>query len=322
MEHERPSPRISLIVPVYNEEENVRLLLEKIYEVLAGMETPFEVVVVDDGSRDRTLPILHECVEAYPHLRVVALRRNFGQTAALAAAIHHSSGDILIPLDGDLQNDPSDIPILLAKLEEGYDVVSGWRKGRKDAFLTRTLPSKIANAVISLISGVHLHDYGCTLKAYRREVLEPVRLLGEMHRFIPILASWQGARVTEVPVRHHARERGKSKYGLGRTFKVILDLITVKFLVSFITKPIYVFGGTGGLLVFLSGVLALYTLYQKFAFKAYVHRNPLFVIAVFFGLAGLQFLLMGLLGELLIRIYFDRTERTPYVVKEIRDSAP
>ncbi|MEJ2421371.1 MAG: glycosyltransferase [Acidobacteriota bacterium] len=241
-------------------------------------------------------------------------------TAALAAAIQAARGGILIPLDGDLQNDPADIPKLLGKLDEGFDVVSGWRRMRKDPFLTRILPSKMANGLISLISGVRLHDYGCTLKAYRREVLQPVRLVGEMHRFIPILASWQGAKVTEVEVNHHPRLHGKSKYGLGRTVKVILDLLTVKFMGSFITKPIYVFGGTGLGLIGLAGLLAAYTLYEKLFQGVWVHRNPVFVLAVFFALAGLQLVMMGLLGEVMTRIYFAATRSTPYVIRETQDS--
>ena len=318
----RPAPEISLMVPLYNEEGNVVPLLDRIAEVMGPLGRTYEVVLVDDGSTDRTVPLLKEAVGRRPHLRAVFFRRNSGQTAALAAAIDHSLGDILIPLDGDLQNDPADIPALLAKLEEGFDVVSGWRRNRKDAFLTRTLPSKIANGLISFISGVKLHDYGCTLKAYRREVLKPVVLVGEMHRFIPILASWQGARVAEVVVTHHPRVSGKSKYGLMRTFKVVLDLLTIKFLGSFLTKPIYAFGGTGVALGMLSLALALYTLYEKVVEGVWVHRNPVFLVAIFFALAGLQLIMMGLLGELLIRIYFASSRTTPYVVREVLESDP
>jgi glycosyltransferase involved in cell wall biosynthesis len=312
------------MIPLFNEEGNVALLLDRVAEVMGPLGRTYEVVLVDDGSTDRTVPLLKEAVARRPHLRAVFFRRNSGQTAALAAAIDHSRGDILIPLDGDLQNDPADIPVLLAKLEEGYDVVSGWRKDRKDAFLTRTLPSRIANGLISFISGVKLHDYGCTLKAYRREVLKPVVLVGEMHRFIPILASWQGALVSEVAVNHHPRVSGKSKYGLMRTFKVVLDLLTIKFLGSFLTKPIYAFGGIGVGLFGLSFLLALYTLWERLFEDpfVYVHRNPVFLIAIFFALAGMQFIMMGLLGELLIRIYFATSRTTPYVVREVLESDP
>jgi glycosyltransferase involved in cell wall biosynthesis len=322
MPEPRPAPEISLMVPLYNEEGNVTPLLDRIAQVMDPLGRTYEVVLVDDGSTDGTVALIKEAVARRPHLRAVFFRRNSGQTAALAAAIDHSRGDILIPLDGDLQNDPSDIPVLLAKLEEGYDVVSGWRRHRKDAFLTRTLPSKIANGLISFISGVKLHDYGCTLKAYRREVLKPVVLVGEMHRFIPILASWQGALVTEVEVSHHPRVSGKSKYGLMRTFKVVLDLLTIKFLGSFLTKPIYAFGGTGVALGALSFALALYTLYEKVVEGVWVHRNPVFLVAIFFALAGLQLIMMGLLGELLIRIYFASSRTTPYVVREVLESGP
>lgn len=313
-------PEISVMVPLYNEEGNVVALLDRIESVLSGFGRSYEVVLVDDGSTDRTAALVKKAVAKRPHLRAVFFRRNSGQTAALAAAIDYSRGDILIPLDGDLQNDPADVPLLLDKLAEGYDVVSGWRKARKDSFFTRTLPSKIANGLISLISGVKLHDYGCTLKAYRREVIKPVVLVGEMHRFIPILASWQGARVTEVPVDHHPRVSGQSKYGLGRTFKVVLDLLTIKFMGSFLTKPIYAFGGAGAGLLGLSFVMALYTLWEKWVDGIWVHRNPVFLLAIFFAMAGLQLIMMGLLGELLTRIYFASTRTTPYVVREVLES--
>lgn len=317
-----PTPEISLMVPLYNEEGNVEPLLDRIAQVMSALGRTYEVVLVDDGSTDRTVALLKKAVTERPHLRVVFFRRNSGQTSALAAAIDHARGEILIPLDGDLQNDPGDIPVLLGKLAEGYDVVSGWRKNRKDPFFTRTLPSKLANGLISLISGVKLHDYGCTLKAYRREVIKPVVLVGEMHRFIPILASWQGARVTEVVVNHHPRVSGKSKYGLMRTFKVVLDLLTIKFLGSFLTKPIYAFGGAGVILFGFSFLLALYTLWEKFfeVPTVWVHRNPVFLVAIFFALAGMQLIMMGLLGELLIRIYFASSQTTPYVVREVLES--
>ena len=318
---EAAAPELSLLIPLYNEEENLTLLLDRVAEVMDGLGRPYEVVLVDDGSKDRTPDLLRQAAKQRRNLRVVLFRRNSGQTAALAAAIQHSRGGILIPMDGDLQNDPADIPRLLDRLSEGFDVVSGWRRNRQDPFLTRKLPSVMANGLISVISGVWLHDYGCTLKAYRREVLSPVQLLGEMHRFIPILATWQGARVTEVEVTHHARAHGKSKYGLGRTFKVVLDLLTIKFMGSFITKPIYAFGGTGAFLFFLSFLLACYTLWEKFTLPdAWVHRNPLFLLAIFFALAGMQLVMMGLLGELLIRIYFASTNNTPYVIREVLES--
>ena len=316
-----PAPELSLLIPLYNEEENLPLLLDRVAEVMDRLGRSYEVVLVDDGSKDHTQELLRRAVKERRSLRALLFRRNSGQTAALAAAIQHSRGEILIPLDGDLQNDPADIPRLLDKLSEGFDVVSGWRRNRRDPFLTRVLPSVMANGLISVISGVKLHDYGCTLKAYRREVLTPVQLLGEMHRFIPILATWQGARVTEVEVSHQARTHGKSKYGLGRSFKVVLDLLTIKFMGSFITKPIYAFGGTGAFLFFLSGLLALYTLYEKFHDGVWVHRNPVFMLSIFFALVGMQLIMMGLLGELVIRIYFASTGNTPYAIREVLESA-
>ncbi len=313
-------PELSLLVPLYNEEENLEPLLDRIQEEMARLGRSYEVVLVDDGSGDGTVAGLKRAVAQRPHLRVVLLRRNSGQTAALAAAIEHSRGAVLVPLDGDLQNDPADIPKLVSKLDEGFDVASGWRRHRRDPFFTRILPSKIANGLISLISGVKLHDYGCTLKAYRREVLAPVVLLGEMHRFIPILATWQGARVAEVEVTHHPRVAGKSKYGLGRTLKVVLDLLTIKFMGSFLTKPIYAFGGAGVGLWLLSALLAAYTLWQKLAYGVWVHNNPLLLVGIFIALVGMQLIMMGLLGELLIRIYFASSGTTPYVIREVLES--
>jgi len=314
---ERPAPELSLLVPLFNEEENLADLLKAISAAAAPLGKPYEVVLVDDGSTDATPRLLREAARRDPHLRAVLLRRNFGQTAALAAAVAHARGPILVPLDGDLQNDPADIPRMLSKLEEGYDVVSGWRVHRKDPYLTRILPSRLANRLISVISGVPLHDYGCTLKAYRREVLEPADLVGEMHRFIPVLASWRGARVAEVPVAHNPRLRGQSKYGLGRTFKVVLDLTTVKFLGTFLTKPIYLFGGAGMVVGILGVLCAAWTLYEKFFHGIYVKDQPLFLVSIFLSLVGLQLVVSGLLGEVLSRVYFAASHTPPYVVREV-----
>lgn len=309
--------KISILIPLYNEKDCIKPLLERIYDVAKRLNKDYEIVIVNDGSNDGSEDELNNAVKEYPNLKVIHFRKNYGQTAALAAGIVESCGSILIPIDADLQNDPSDIPVLLDKLEEGYDVVSGWRRKREDNFLTRVIPSMIANLVISIISGVKLHDYGCTLKAYRREVLDDIDLMGEMHRFIPILASWKGAKVAELEVSHYPRKIGKSKYNLTRTFKVILDLMTLKFLGSFLTKPIHAFGGSGVGLIFISGLIALFTLYQKFFQGGYVHRNPLFVVAVFFSLAGIQLIMIGLLGEVLSRIYFQSSKRKPYSIKEV-----
>lgn len=312
---------VSILIPLFNEKDCVEPLLNKLSSVLPSLGGKTEIVIVDDGSTDGSGEKLEDALKKIENLKVVTFRRNYGQTSALSAAIANSSGEILIPMDADLQNDPADIPRLLEKLGEGFDVVSGWRRRREDAFLTRIFPSKIANFFISMISGVKLHDYGCTLKAYRREVLDEVDLIGEMHRFIPVLASWKGAKVAELEVSHHPRTAGRSKYGLGRTFKVVLDLLTLKFLGSFLTKPIYVFGGSGFGLISISGIIAAFTLYQKFIQGFYVHRNPLFVVAVFFALAGLQLIMIGLLGEVLARIYFQSSGKKPYVIKKIKGPA-
>jgi glycosyltransferase involved in cell wall biosynthesis len=290
-----------------------------------GLDRPWEVVFVDDGSSDKSLPALESLAEKDPaHVRVVELRRNFGQTAAIAAGIDHSAGDILVLMDADLQNDPDDIPLLLAKLEEGFDVCSGWRSDRKDAALRRNLVSRLANRLISAVSGVPLHDYGCTLKAYRREVISGVKLYGEMHRFVPIYASWMGARVSEIPVRHHPRKFGKSKYGLERVFKVVMDLLVVKFLSRYTQKPMYVFGGAGLASFGLAFFAAIYAVYLKlFAGTSFV-QTPLPLLAVFSALTGIVCFLMGLLAEMLTRVYHESQGKTTYVVRSVRNitSAP
>jgi len=271
---------------------------------------------VDDGSRDGSLNILRELAEKDSRVRVVALRRNYGQTAAMAAGIDAARGRVLIPMDADLQNDPADISRLLDKLDEGYDVVSGWRKNRQDKLISRKIPSQIANKIISWIGGVHLHDYGCSLKAYRREVLQDVRLYGEMHRFIPIYASWAGARVTEIPVDHHARTHGKSKYGISRTIKVIFDLITIKFMAEYQTKPLYVFGGFG-ILAFLIAVIAgIWAVVLKIAYATSFILTPLPIITVVMLAISVQFFLMGLLAELLVRTYHESQNKSIYAVRE------
>lgn len=305
---------LSLIIPVYNEEENIPHLVERLRATLG--ERVYEVIFVDDGSRDRSFEILRGFAEQDARLKCVRFRRNFGQTAAMSAGIEMASGDVIIPLDADLQNDPADIPRLLVKLDEGYDVVSGWRKNRQDKAWSRVLPSKVANWIISRISGVRLHDYGCSLKAYRRDVIKNVRLYGEMHRFIPIYAAWEGARVTEMEVTHHPRARGVSKYGIERTIKVVLDLITIKFLGSYATKPIYMFGGLGMLLCAGGIGCAAATLYFKWAHDVFVHRNPLALLAAFCFLVGMQLIMMGVLAEMLIRIYHEAQGRRVYAVRE------
>jgi glycosyltransferase involved in cell wall biosynthesis len=307
--------QLSIIIPVYNEEDSIQPLYDRLTAELARLDHDYEVILVNDGSSDATEQRLAALARSDTRIKVVNFRRNFGQTAAMMAGIDHASGEIIIPMDGDLQNDPADIQHLLAKLDEGYDVVSGWRKDRQDHEFKRNLPSRIANSLISWISGVRLHDYGCSLKAYRREVIKGVRLYGEMHRFIPIYASWQGARVTEIAVAHHARQHGKSKYGLERIFKVLMDLIVVKFLARYENKPIYVFGGFGVLSIlvsFLSGILAVYLkLFEHVSFIL----TPLPLLVVMAFITGIMSILMGLLAEIMMRTYYESQGKSVYLVK-------
>lgn len=307
--------KLSLVVPVYNEEQNLPLLFDAIHKVMDALDHTWELILVDDGSRDNSLVVLNELVVKDPqHVRVVVFRRNFGQTAAIAAGIDHAKGEIIILLDADMQNDPADIPLLLTKLDEGYDVVSGWRKERKDTYLTRTLPSNAANWLISTVTGVHLHDYGCTLKAYRRDSLTGFRLYGEMHRFIPVFAHAVGARITEIPVHHHERKYGKAKYGLERTIKVVLDLFTVKFLLDYSRKPIYLFGGAGMSLIIVSTLALLALLIRRVFWGIPVLTSPFFLIAVMFVIMGFQSILMGLIAELQVRTYYESQDKQTYTV--------
>jgi glycosyltransferase involved in cell wall biosynthesis len=312
--------KISLVIPVYNEVDSVPLLHRAIQESLAGLD--HEVVYVDDGSTDGSVEVLERLVqEAGEGCRLVVLRRNFGQTAALAAGIDHASGEVIVTLDADMQNDPADVPALVQKIEEGYDLASGWRVERQDAALTRRLPSQVANWLISQVTGVHLHDYGCTLKAYRREVLQGFRLYGEMHRFIPAYAGGVGARIVEVPVRHHARRYGRAKYGLERTLKVILDLFTVKFLTSYAAKPIYVFGGTGmAMIVGSLGVLVVLVV-RRLTLNEHMIRSPLLLLSVMLFILGAQAILMGLLAELTVRTYYESQAKPTYSVRRVVSAA-
>jgi glycosyltransferase involved in cell wall biosynthesis len=315
-----PGPQVSIVIPCFDEEQTIPRLcaaLDSARATLEGQGRATEVLVVDDGSQDRTFALLKEAAATRPWLRLVRFRRNFGQTAAMAAAFERARGAYIVPMDADLQNDPDDIPALLQRLEEGYDVVSGWRKDRKDTAIARRLPSRMANWIIGRVGGLRLHDFGCTLKAYRREVLEPVRLYGEMHRFIPLYAKWSGARVTEMVVRHHARSEGKSKYGLGRTSRVVLDLLTVRFLVDYSTKPLYLFGRWGLVLMALGVVSGVVTLVEKFVNPLYfAHRNPLLLLAVMLFVVGMQLLGMGLLAELQVRTYHESQRKPVYLVAE------
>jgi glycosyltransferase involved in cell wall biosynthesis len=311
-----PRPELSIFLPVYNEEANIAPLHAKLTDALSGVGRSYEILYVDDGSTDASMARLRELALLDERVRVIALRRNYGQTAAMSAGIDHARGDVLIPMDADLQNDPADIPRLLARLDEGYDVVSGWRKDRKDAWLTRRLPSVLANRLISRIAGVTLHDYGCSLKAYRRDALTDVKLYGEMHRFIPVYAAWAGARVTEIPVTHHARRAGQSKYGLSRTGKVMFDLITVKFMASYLTKPLYLFGWAGALCLIVSVVSFAFALYFRIVENVHLNRMPLATLSMIMFAMGMQFIFMGLLAEMIVRTYHESQNKPTYLIRE------
>ena len=316
----KKGPELSIVIPLLDEQDNIGPLYEQISRAL-GHRDDYEVIFVDDGSTDSSFARLADLQKADPRIRVIRFRKNFGQTAALSAGFAYARGKVIVAMDADLQNDPADIPKMVAKLDEGFDVVSGWRRTRHDAAVTRRLPSRMANWLISVITGVKLHDYGCTLKAYRREVLAETRLYGEMHRFIPALASWSGATIAEVVVNHRPRTAGVAKYGLGRTWKVLLDLMTVNFLGSFSTKPIYVFGGLGLLSGLGAIVLALTVIYQKVYFRTDMSGNPLLILTAVFIIATIQFILMGLLAELLVRTYHESQNRPTYVIKEILEAS-
>jgi len=307
---------ISIVIPLYNEDDNVRALHERLKGVLEKLQLEYEIIYVDDGSNDETLLLLRDIQKDDKNVLVLSLRRNFGQTAAFAAGFDFARGDIIITMDGDLQNDPNDIPRLI-KAMEGYDLVSGWRKKRKDPFLTRRLPSVIANWLISKVTGVRLHDYGCSLKAYRREVVKNLRLYGEMHRFIPAIASWYGVRIAEIETTHHPRHKGKSKYGISRTVKVLLDLITVKFLQSFSTKPIQFFGPIG-IIFGIGGIgISLYLTVLKLFSGIDIGGRPLLLLGVLLIIVGIQFVGMGLLGEMIVRVYHESQKKPIYAIKQI-----
>jgi glycosyltransferase involved in cell wall biosynthesis len=308
---------ISLVVPVYNESESLGALYDEIAATMEGIGRPWELICVDDGSTDGSFRVLERLAERDPRVIAVQLRRNFGQTAAIAAGLHYARGEIIVPMDADLQNDPADIPQLLAKIDEGYDVASGWRRDRADPFLSRRLPSILANYTISAVLGLKLHDYGCTLKAYRREVLEHVHLYGEMHRLIPAYAASIGASITEVPIHHRPRRFGRSKYGIVRTLKVLLDLMTVRFLSEYLTKPIYVFGGAGFAVAAVGVIVTAVVIVQKMAYGVWVHQNPLAWIAGFCFVSALQLILMGLLAELIVRTYHESQAKPIYVVRRV-----
>ena len=309
--------KISVVIPVYNEEENIEKLYKELKEVLENLKLDYEIIFVNDGSTDRTPQILDELAKKDPKVKVIHFRKNYGQTAAMYAGFQYAEGDVVITMDGDLQNDPRDIPKLLEKIEEGYDIVSGWRKNRKDPFLSRILPSKIANWIISKVTGVHLHDYGCTLKAYRKEVAKNFRLYGDMHRFLPAVAKSFGAKVTEVVVNHRPRLYGKSKYGIGRTIRVILDIFLVKFLNDYLNKPLYVFGSVGLTLMGLGFLIMLYLSIEKIFFGASIGGRPLLILGVLLFLSGLQLLSTGIVAEVVIRTYYESKHDVPFKVERL-----
>lgn len=310
-------PEVSVVVPVYNELESLPQLIESIAQTLTANQLSYELICVDDGSTDGSAQLLKQQAINHPHLRAVLLRRNYGQTAAMAAGFKYARGQAIVTLDSDLQNDPADIPLVLAKLEEGYDLVSGWRKNRQDAALTRLLPSKVANWLIGQITGVKLHDYGCSLKAYRSELVADMNLYGELHRFLPALAFIEGARITELVVRHHARLHGRSKYGLGRTFRVVLDLFTVFFMKKFLTRPMHVFGLLGMISMLSGTALGVYLTFLKLGLGEDIGDRPLLILAVVLLLTGVQLFSFGLLGELLMRTYHESQGRPIYRVREV-----
>lgn len=314
---ENPITALSVIVPVFNEAESLPRLLDTLTSVLSGLPYPYEIILVNDGSTDASLSVMRAFGATHPEVKVVDFRRNYGQTAALMAGIDHATNDVVVMIDADLQNDPSDIPRLLTKLDEGYDVVSGWRKDRKDAQIRRNWISRVANKLISRVSGVKLNDYGCTLKAYRRSVVSGIRLYGEMHRFIPIYAQWQGARITELSVTHHARKFGQSKYGLERVFKVVLDLLVVVFLRNFFAKPIYLFGGCGIAAIILSFITIGFALVMRIFFNVSLILTPLPLLSALLFLVGMMSILMGLVAEMMVRTYYESQGARAYLVREL-----
>lgn len=314
--HDEERPFLSVVVPIYNEEESISALYTELTSHLSTSGYTYEIIAIDDGSRDRSFALLLERAESDPRLRIVRFRRNFGQTAAFSAGFDRARGEVVITIDADLQNDPADIPRLLEKFDEGYDVVSGWREKRQDPFWNRRLPSQIANQIISWSTGVHLHDYGCSLKAYRRHILQNIQLYGELHRFIPAIASWQGIAVTEIPVRHYPRRFGTSKYGISRTLRVILDLLTVRFLLSYATRPMQIFGLVGLFSMLAGTIIGTYLVTLKVVYGADLADRPLLLLSALLVILGMQFMSIGLMGELIVRIYYETQKKSIYAVRE------
>jgi len=309
--------KLSVVIPIYNEEENINLLYNELKDVLKTIEHEHEILFVDDGSSDASLSLLEKIQQQDKNVVVVSFRRNFGQTAAMSAGFDYATGDVIVTMDGDMQNDPHDIPMFLQKMEEGYELVSGWRHDRQDPFLNRRLPSMIANKMISVVTGVHLHDYGCTLKTFRKEITQGIRLYGEMHRFIPAIASGVGGKITEVKANHRPRRFGTSKYGISRTLRVVLDLMTVKFLLSYATRPIQIFGMLGLASGGSGFLIALIMTVQRMFFDVPMANRPLLLLAILLILMGMQFIYMGLLGELQVRTYHESQKKPIYVVRRV-----
>ncbi len=308
---------LSIVIPIYNERESIGKLYDNLNEALSKMNLKYEVLLIDDGSIDGTFDELLKVHRKNKLFKIIRFRKNFGQTSAISAGFNYAEGAVVVTLDADLQNDPQDIPVLLSKLNEGYDIVSGWRKNRKDKAVTRRFPSIVANKIISKLTGVHLHDYGCTLKAYRKEVVKNINLYGEMHRYIPAIASWMGVKVAEIPVRHYSRKYGKSKYGVSRTIKVILDIITVKFLLSYSQSPIQMFGVLGLFSGIVGFIMTAYLIIMRIFFNQSLSDRPLFVLSIFMIFIGIQLITIGLLAEVLIRVYHKVQNRTTYVIKDM-----
>ena len=308
---------LSVVIPVYNEKESISHLYKKLNDVLSDLKMRYEVILIDDGSIDGTYNELLKIHKKNSAFKIIKFRRNFGQTSAMSAGFDHSSGEVIITLDADLQNDPKDIPEILNKLDEGYDIVSGWRKNRQDKAITRRFPSVVANKIISSLTGVYLHDYGCTLKAYRREIIENIELYGEMHRYIPAVASWMGVKVAEIPVTHHSRKFGHSKYGVSRTIRVVLDIITIKYLLSYSQRPIQIFGLVGLLSGSVGFVITTYLIIMRIFFGQGLADRPLFILSIFMIFIGIQLITMGLLAEINMRIYHEAQDKPTYVIKEI-----
>ena len=309
--------RFSIVIPIYNEEQNIPQIIAEMNEVLTRFDSSYEIIFVDDGSVDKSFQVLNGFARDNKRIRIIQFSRNFGQTSALYAGIKHARGEYVVTMDGDLQNDPHDIPMLYGKLQNGYDIVCGWRKHRKDPFLKKKLPSFFANKLISIVTGLHLHDYGCTLKIFKREYIEQIKLYGEMHRFIPALGHNLGARIAEVVVNHRERKYGKSNYGLTRIIKVTLDLFTVTFMRSFLSSPIYFFGGLGFVSCCLGILFAIITLLQKYLMHVKAHRNPLLLLAIFLFIIGVQFIVLGILAEIIVKSYYESKDIDPYFIKKI-----